>query len=142
MFEAEASVTGDVWVSEGELDMEYVDAMKIHAEKFIQSKRQATVEEVTTFLRKVQVSKVDFANDDIKKLLEMMVYDGLLETVPVPRNFLAPEMKNMYRCTNIKPKKIGYVQAPCVVCPVFELCTDDGDISPKSCAYYREWLEF
>ncbi len=28
---------------------------------------------------------------------------------------------------------------PCIGCPVFDLCTPDGVISPATCVYYDEW---
>lgn len=31
---------------------------------------------------------------------------------------------------------------PCGVCPVLHDCTEEGPISPNTCTYYREWLDF
>ncbi|KAL0019133.1 hypothetical protein WJX79_006207 [Trebouxia sp. C0005] len=31
---------------------------------------------------------------------------------------------------------------PCGVCPVFNECTPDGPISPATCVYFQQWLEF
>lgn len=40
------------------------------------------------------------------------------------------------RLTN---RRIRPLVNPCVGCPVFDLCTADGPISPATCIYYEEW---
>jgi DNA-directed RNA polymerase III subunit RPC6 len=44
----------------------------------------------------------------------------------------------------VKSKGYGssLVRVPCGICPVIDDCYDDGPISPKTCIYMKEWLEF
>lgn len=34
------------------------------------------------------------------------------------------------------------IRVPCGICPVINDCSEDGPISPKTCIYMKEWLEF
>jgi hypothetical protein len=40
------------------------------------------------------------------------------------------------RLTN---RLIKNINNPCIGCPVFDLCTPNGPISPATCVYYDEW---
>jgi DNA-directed RNA polymerase III subunit RPC6 len=45
---------------------------------------------------------------------------------------------------NLKVKGCGssLVRIPCGICPIIDDCSEDGPISPKTCIYMKEWLEF
>jgi len=34
---------------------------------------------------------------------------------------------------------LGWSQAPCGRCPVFDFCRDKGPTNPQECVYYEEW---
>ncbi|KAF2440086.1 RNA polymerase Rpc34 [Karstenula rhodostoma CBS 690.94] len=72
-------------------------------------------------------------DSDMELLLDMMVMDGTLENVSAStyRTVIPP----------INQKYNGFVDAPCGVCPVFDLCSDEGPITGRTCAYFAEWLE-
>ena len=40
------------------------------------------------------------------------------------------------------PDHSALTSVPCGVCPVFNECHDGGVISPQTCIYYAEWLQF
>ncbi|KAF2013880.1 DNA-directed RNA polymeras-like protein III subunit Rpc34 [Aaosphaeria arxii CBS 175.79] len=72
---------------------------------------------------------------DMEQLLEMMVLEGRLEKI----------MGNNYRLASralsTQENFNGFVDAPCGNCPVFEICSDEGEISARTCVYFGEWLD-
>ncbi|KAK7186709.1 hypothetical protein DPSP01_001062 [Paraphaeosphaeria sporulosa] len=70
---------------------------------------------------------------DMEQLLEMLVLEGTLENVS------ASTYRTVIPPTNQKFN--GFVDAPCGNCPVFDLCSDEGPITARTCAYFAEWLE-
>lgn len=70
---------------------------------------------------------------DMEQLLEMMVLDGTLEKVTATAyRTVLPPTKQVYN---------GFVDAPCGNCPVFDLCSDEGPITARTCTYFAEWLD-
>lgn len=35
---------------------------------------------------------------------------------------------------------LGINQTPCLRCPKFDFCSEQGSVNPKECAYYDPWL--
>ncbi|KAH7925350.1 hypothetical protein BV22DRAFT_1011407 [Leucogyrophana mollusca] len=46
----------------------------------------------------------------------------------------------VYRAVRQERVALGWSQAPCGRCPVFDFCRDKGPTNPKECVYYEEWL--
>ncbi|KAJ4351988.1 34-kDa subunit of RNA polymerase III (C) [Didymosphaeria variabile] len=70
---------------------------------------------------------------DMEQLLEMMVLEGTLEKVTATAyRTVLPISDQKYN---------GFVDAPCGNCPVFDLCSDEGPITARTCAYFAEWLD-
>ncbi|CAK7200625.1 34-kDa subunit of RNA polymerase III (C) [Sporothrix eucalyptigena] len=97
---------------------------------------------------------------DIQQLVDLLVYDGLLEPVRLPNSH-----ETGYRALNAsrleepsahgadkpdQPRTIpkgappplnnGLTESPCGLCPVFDLCEDGGPVSPANCVYFNRWL--
>ncbi|CAK7566243.1 MAG: 34-kDa subunit of RNA polymerase III (C) [Sporothrix epigloea] len=101
---------------------------------------------------------------DIQQLVDLLVYDGLLEPVRLPGSH-----ETGYRALNVSriqepssnsgangadnpeqskttpkgappPLNNGLTESPCGLCPVFDLCEDGGPVSPANCVYFSRWL--
>ncbi|KAG1908388.1 RNA polymerase Rpc34 subunit-domain-containing protein [Suillus fuscotomentosus] len=48
----------------------------------------------------------------------------------------------VYRAIRQERVALGWSQAPCGRCPVFDFCRDKGPTNPQECVYYEEWLNF
>ncbi|KAI0050339.1 hypothetical protein FA95DRAFT_1555851 [Auriscalpium vulgare] len=46
----------------------------------------------------------------------------------------------VYRAVRQERVALGWSQAPCGRCPVFDFCKDGGPVGPRGCEYYGEWL--
>ncbi|KIY49582.1 hypothetical protein FISHEDRAFT_41805 [Fistulina hepatica ATCC 64428] len=45
-----------------------------------------------------------------------------------------------YRAVKNVTMSIGWIQAPCSICPSFEFCKAGGPVNAKECVYYSDWL--
>lgn len=97
---------------------------------------------------------------DIQQLVNLLVYDGLLEPVRLPGSHEtgyralnasrleessanAPDKPGEPRTTPKgapPPLNNGLTESPCGLCPVFDLCEDGGPVSPANCVYFNRWL--
>lgn len=48
---------------------------------------------------------------------------------------------NVYRAVRQERVSLGWSQAPCGRCPVFDFCHEGGPVNPKECTYYGDWLQ-
>ena len=150
----------------------------------IRNASYATAKEVTDYIKKLGISRVDLHLEDIESILNTLIFDGKIErTVMFSTGAKSNnnEYINLFRAVNsILPANInddcdeqidevnnenlnaankinstnnnnitkvkGYgsslVRVPCGICPVIDDCNEDGLISPKTCIYMKEWLEF
>ncbi|KAI6011129.1 RNA polymerase Rpc34 subunit-domain-containing protein [Pisolithus marmoratus] len=46
----------------------------------------------------------------------------------------------VYRAIRQERVVLGWSQAPCGRCPVFDFCRDKGPTNPRECVYYEDWL--
>lgn len=143
--EPHIDVTGDVWYTGADIDVEFINILRKQAFGYISQKGYASAEEITAFIRKTGVSKVQLKVDNVQTIIETLIYDGKVETVDDPRgpSFLGGKAATLYRPTKINIQSSnGFTQAPCSVCPVYSECSPDGEISPSKCVYLTGWLEF
>ncbi|KAG2159421.1 RNA polymerase Rpc34 subunit-domain-containing protein [Suillus bovinus] len=47
----------------------------------------------------------------------------------------------VYRAVRQERVALGWSQAPCGRCSVFDFCRDKGPTNPQECVYYAEWLK-
>jgi DNA-directed RNA polymerase III subunit RPC6 len=47
----------------------------------------------------------------------------------------------VYRAVRQERVALGWSQAPCGSCPVFDFCKEGGPVGPSGCEYYGEWLK-
>lgn len=115
-----------------------------------------TAREIAEFIARSGITNnTTLSEDDVQQLVDILVYDGLIEPVMVGR-------RKGYRTTRImkqepdvpqeagsegeekrlgaEPPVNGYVEAPCGRCPVYELCEEGGPVNPSNCVYYQRWL--
>ncbi|KAG8179914.1 hypothetical protein JTE90_006277 [Oedothorax gibbosus] len=149
--EPDRSVTGGTWYSDQEFESEFVDVLNQQCHRFLQQartlaekqhpdpisrKRAAfkTSQEICGFINGLKVSKVELSVTDVETILETLVFDGKVERSPEdPKSFSV-----------VRPllSSCGLMRVPCGVCPVHRECREGGVVSPTSCPYMKEWLDF
>jgi len=82
----------------------------------------------------------------VQMLVNTLIYDGKIEAFKKPSR--QPILSGgrlddvLYKLTRISLPKNGLTSTPCGICPVFDACSDEGDITPITCIYLPKWLEY
>lgn len=119
-----------------------------------------TVKKVQDMITSTGIIKDKSLNaGDIKKLLSRLEYDGLVEKIrmkdgtigyrTVRQSFDPRREDNDDWLGPVNARTVdgygvgnGFTQAPCGRCPVFRNCQPGGIVSPETCVYLDEWLDF
>ncbi|CAK8692487.1 DNA-directed RNA polymerase III subunit RPC6-like [Clavelina lepadiformis] len=152
------SVTGGAWYSDQDFESEFVEVLNQQCLKFLQQKSETaetdcglspiaknaasfcSSQEVLNFISKLGISKVDLSAEDIETILNTLIYDGKVEMTVVP----TAEGENLKHFRYIKPllEPTNFTRTPCGICPVFHRCYPTGEISPQTCVYLEEWMDY
>ncbi|KAL6972847.1 hypothetical protein U1Q18_027021 [Sarracenia purpurea var. burkii] len=149
-FEPSKELTGGAWYTEGNLDKEFIAVLKESCSKIVRKLKVATAEGVSDFFANNKITTIECTTQQIGEILRSMVLDneiievkstGLGEFHAIPIGTLC------YRSASGMglgqgPRIGAMASIPCGVCPRINQCTPDGIISPKTCEYYKKWLDF
>ncbi|GAB0138321.1 hypothetical protein EsDP_00006557 [Epichloe bromicola] len=94
------------------------------------------------------------SEDDVKKLVDVLVWDNLIEPIKVAgkMGYRVPRIAKQSteswagrddpsgRDGGPEPYISPYTEAPCGKCPVFDLCEEGGPVGPSNCEYFKRWL--
>ncbi|GAQ88488.1 DNA-directed RNA polymerase III subunit RPC6 [Klebsormidium nitens] len=144
LYEIEPSreITGGAWYTEQEFDAEFIGVLREAVKKFVENQGKVTLEEIAAFVKSSGATKVDLRLEDYQQVANTLVYDGEVEEIS---EFDPDEDADttFYRMSPMSvPETNAFTSIPCGVCPVLHECSDDGLISPATCVYYQEWLQF
>ncbi|KFM28665.1 DNA-directed RNA polymerase III subunit RPC6 [Auxenochlorella protothecoides] len=133
-------ITGGPWYGDdGKLDASFIVEMQGAVMSFIRHQRVCTAIEVLEFVEenKICTLSTPLQPDDMALLLNNLVYDGQLESKEDEEGALLyrPALHHGLESTPL-------TACPCGVCPIIHDCVEEGPISPSTCNYYREWLDF
>ncbi|OMJ09944.1 putative DNA-directed RNA polymerase III subunit rpc6 [Smittium culicis] len=156
-------ISGGPWFTDQELDTDFIEQLSSQCYRYIYSKSvnklnptaiysasylgYPTAVQVRKFIVDNKVSTVDLGIEDIKSLLDVLVYDGKVERI-LPMGIIAGitpgnnDVEYVYRAITAPANESPLTEVPCGNCPVFKLCSEDGDISPSTCTYYQKWLSY
>lgn len=161
--EPDVTVTGGAWYSDQDFESEFVEVLNQQCLKFLQEKalvakrhkdnliaqKQASYalsKEIWKYISELGISKVQLSVADIETILNTLVYDGKVEkSLLVAGSAMSEEDDgnlNVYRAIEPLWHTATLMQVPCGVCPVIDQCSEHGEISPSTCVYMKEWLEY
>lgn len=115
-----------------------------------------TATEVRRFITESRISSIDLSVKDITSLLDVLVYDGVVEKklpfMAGMEDFSDDEddgddgsvqwsYKAIRKVASRLPTE-ALTEIPCGKCPVFSFCIEDGPISPMNCEYFKTWLDW
>lgn len=125
-----------------EFDREFVDTLSEQCYQFIHSKGFTSLEDVRAFIKDSAISHVELQTDDVKKIIDTLIYDGKIEEMRNPNQSNTKKITAavLYRSARVQLPDNGFSRTPCLKCPVFDLCGTTGDITPATCIYLTEWL--
>jgi len=153
--EPDNSITGGTWYSDQDFESEFVEILNQQCHRFLLHREEKSVtankgggplavrngslvriNEIQSYISELGISKVQLRKEDIDAIMRTLIYDGKAERMSDDKG------EAMYRAVKSPVSMPGLVQAPCGVCPVIKDCGDKGSITPATCLYLKEWLEF
>ena len=102
-------------------------------------------------MKKSKISQIELLPEDIGNILKAMVFAGDIgeNSVGQPNtpseNSLGEELTDgtlIYKLRKDNLLANGIAMTPCGICPVFSKCADGNVISPTTCVYMNDWLDF
>ncbi|KAL1461926.1 hypothetical protein WDU94_013788 [Cyamophila willieti] len=150
--EPDRSLTGGTWYQDQDFEVEFVDVLNQQCYRFLQLKKEktannqngpqvaqrlacATPKEVRKFITDLGISKVELSEEDIRTILETLLFDGKIEQI----NNIDGSV--MYRAVTPYIAVAGISTSPCGVCPVFKNCSFQSTVNPSKCDYLTDWLK-
>lgn len=151
--EPDSTLTGGSWYSGEDFESEFVDVLnqqcyryllelKLSKESEKGTKKAPLVfvnsissspKEVCKFITDLKISNVALSEDDIKTILDTLVYDGKVER---KRNAGGDFT---YRAVEPLVSMGGVTVVPCAVCPVIQRCHENSFVTSIKCPYIQEW---
>ena len=119
-----------------------------------------TVSDIAKVLSKTNITKTVLSEEDVNKLLSVLVADDLVEQVRLPGRkkafrIVRPTKQGLEGWAvkqgtaavgtadvEVGPEayRNGFSDVPCGKCPVFDLCEPGGPVGPNNCQYFEAWL--
>eukprot|EP00850_Spirogloea_muscicola_P012381 SM000079S22499 [mRNA] locus=s79:566013:569249:+ [translate_table: standard] len=143
--EPSREITGGAWYTEHEFDAEFIAVLRQQCLQYILHKGAVTLEDVAEAVRLSGVTREELRLEDYQQqIVNTLVYDGEVEVVMSSGRDPPFPLGTLYYkpSTSRVPDSTPFTSIPCGVCPVLRDCSDDGLVSPKTCIYFKEWLQF
>jgi len=152
--EPDNSVTGGTWYSDQDFESEFVEILNQQCHRFLLHRQEKSLQnktggplavrngslvkisEIQAYISELGISKVQLQIKDIDAIMRTLIYDGKAEKASEDKG------EAMYRGVMCPVSTPGLVTSPCGVCPVIKDCGTTGSITPATCQYLQEWLDF
>jgi len=133
--------TGGPWYTDQEFDLELVSMVSQWMLMQIAKGTRGTddLQSMTTVLQNTKIVNVELGTDDLKQILDKLIFEGKIEK----RSDNDGDLEDIHVRWKLAPpvRSHNYLdQTPCGVCPVRQDCHPGGVISPTTCKYMDEWL--
>jgi len=154
--EPDRSVTGGTWYSDQDFESEFVEILNQQCHRLLLHRREKALKssvvagplavrngsmvnskEILAHISELGISKVQLRLEDIEAIMLTLILDGKAEKGEIHK-----QDGTMYRAVNFPVNTPGLVLSPCGVCPVIKDCSSTGIISPATCEYLQDWLQF
>ncbi|KYQ93393.1 RNA polymerase III subunit [Tieghemostelium lacteum] len=134
---------GSLYGSDQNYDDQYIHIIKMHIKSYVQNKGTADQLEIIGYLKRVaEDTSQTLSPEDVLQLINTLIYDGDLEEIRDTRAFSSFGKRGiLYKPTKTVIPVNNFGLMPCGTCPVFDLCSPEGEISPKKCVYFTEYLK-
>ncbi|KAF5180680.1 Dna-directed rna polymerase iii subunit rpc6 [Thalictrum thalictroides] len=145
-FEPSAELTGGAWYMDGELDKNFIEVLKGVCKRIVYDQKVVSIESLSNSIKQKGVLNVECPLQQIAQIMQSLVLDNVLMEVTSTGMGEFEAFRAGTKCYR-RGKKGGdsavgaMASIPCGVCPRINECTPDGIISPKTCVYYKKWLD-
>ncbi|ETP28846.1 hypothetical protein F442_21929 [Phytophthora nicotianae P10297] len=133
-------ITGGPWYNEQEFDHVFIDTLSTFVYEVIKASGMSTLNAITDKVHASGISKVALGPEEIRSIIQTLMYDGRVEEVRSVRLTPGASHEVKYKVSQ-QITTFNYLsETPCGVCPVFDQCQEGNVISPRSCLYMTKWL--
>ncbi|TYZ61176.1 hypothetical protein PybrP1_012392 [[Pythium] brassicae (nom. inval.)] len=136
-----AEITGGPWYNEQEFDHVFIDTLSTFVYEVIKASGMSTLNAITDKVHASGISKVALGPEEIRSIIQTLMYDGRVEEVRSVRLTPGASHETKYKVSQEISTFNFLSETPCGVCPVFNQCQDGNVISPRSCLYITKWGE-
>ncbi|XP_009404340.2 uncharacterized protein LOC135597996 [Musa acuminata AAA Group] len=145
-FEPSKEVSGGSWYSDGSLDTEFINILRMMCLKHIEDLRIATIEDIHKCIAASRIMKVECTMQQVLEIVRALALDKEIEelnSTGVAEFSMVQSGKICYRRSRGRQgPSVGHLSSiPCGMCPRISECTPEGVISPNTCVYYKQWLK-
>jgi DNA-directed RNA polymerase III subunit RPC6 len=152
--EPSKEITGGVWFNEQELDDDLVKVFSEKCIQYIEKQKSVGRKEILLFAKSTKLGEKasDMKDDEIQKLLNILVFDGKIEPI-FPINIDSKFLGNKYSLLLdkghpdldlVKYRRIKeyhgnniFQYLPCFVCPSFSECKYNNVLNSVDCIYNK-----
>ncbi|EFC50418.1 predicted protein [Naegleria gruberi] len=138
--EPSKEITGGIWYIDGKFNSELVDKLRTETITYLEKKPKRTHEVLEHIKSLAIIDHVDLGSDDMQQVIDTLVFDGFLEKI-IDNNNVGNQSLYRVALSSVSTEN-AFVDIPCSTCPVFDQCTENGDITPKTCPYLKKWMDF
>lgn len=144
-FEASSEITGGVLYTDGTLDRDFVDGIKLACQNAILNLKVATLETIAGTIKKMKISTVELREPEIERILNDLVLEDAVVKVTstgIGEFNAIPVGRVCYKDNRKRGREDGNMaKIPCGDCAQISVCAPNGIVSPYTCVYYKEWME-
>eukprot|EP00892_Ulva_mutabilis_P007842 jgi/Ulvmu1/542/UM001_0550.1 len=130
-------LTGGAWYTDGNLDEGLVDLVRKLCVGVIEANGERSLTQLVDFCRTRPGLESKMTGDHVKQILQTLIYDGLIDEQE-NENGESVYVNLIMQLPSTSPLS----SIPCGQCPVIGECAEGNDVSPSTCQYMTEWLEF
>ncbi|XP_077250615.1 uncharacterized protein LOC143890015 [Tasmannia lanceolata] len=145
-FEPSKEVSGGSWYTDGKLDMELIEVLRVQCLNHVKRMKFATIEGISESIRKSHLFKIEISTQQITEIVQALVLDNVIEEVRSTGKGDFSSMPLGKVCYQLFSRECSETYTttsfPCEVCPQLRECTPGGIISPTTCVYFKKWLDF
>ena len=156
------TIGGGPWYSGDEFDTEFARVLNEQCARLLDERLEESIQkyphdpflqrthslissvDLVAFINEMGIVTVSLTVEQIELILNTLIYDGKIEKVTVASTMVKENERksNLYRSIKSIISSSPITRNPCGICPVFKDCHDDGVITPMTCIYLNNWLEF
>ena len=134
--EPSTDVTGGL-IGSDSFNLKQIEVIQERVAQYLKRQGPTSYRELALHVRQIGVLSPDIRDDDIRQIIQVLVFDSLLETVSSGSSFEA----TVFRLSSNKyPAPLCFSQVPCAHCPVRSACGPHNSVNPRGCQYLAEWL--
>lgn len=88
--EPSKEITGGAWYTNQEFDAEFIEVVREACHRFILNKGKVTLDAIANFIRNSNLCRCALELEDMNRIVDTLVYDGLIDSVEQDMNEDAP----------------------------------------------------